>query len=911
MADNKFLLRKNPGEMEEVDAQTIITNYLSEEFPDDELLQEGKLSSTKGYVPPPVDENTIAKRNTTSQLLEIDADVSASYANYKMSKLVPGVSDDELDELLDEEFEFYLEGEEINPFSAAPPVTGLFLLPINDLKFDNGFDYHDLYIRRGPERIPDFLAQGVPPDEIVRKIFCVWFVDRGVARPIPNYKTLEVMLAARGLNYTSIGRPTIEEIKEFDMEFDGRFEGEATEDEFGNPLTPSSPIDEFVVRSMINKSYEWNERIRFRAGYEIGNPITTGRFFRDPGDYIKPVELRGKGDEIYPNRAARILDEIIVPRFQLDGRPTPEFLIQNKNILDAFELASNLVPSDPEDLYFDKAFVNTPLEEARGKLEGRLVIPRWPQPFDLDEVVNFTDNIQIDDIFFNIGYMLYGHIKQVVSLDTLKQIAEDLNVDYGSGYDSELEIDDPDGVLDEQQYEALRNQQGIINVLVERGGVTVLTGEASGLWPQFPKIAEADRLDIDEYLSYRQSIFLSGGESSIFENEVLADYEPRGSIKYYPENRYAALARQAALQLQVDQAKDTINELFPPLAARAQQFVDELNGLTGGFLDQVKRAFDTRSNSMNFLYDSYEDESSQRQWRLYKQKSSGKIKKKGAQDSFFKLFLREPQIRRDSFNRSRERAIFDDNIFHANTREGDSTADALISGYDTIQNETNLRLVDGDIKRAIEKADGGIAVKLEGDNRNGRPEGGGGARRDQQFADPYYWKATAAAFILRRYIDPNTYGNDNDMPTPPSIEFGDTNSTLIDLCTKAETGLDNLKVTIQEINQYISQRDQLLLNATTAEAILAIADEIQESKSILDSINEEVFTYLSDLESYISEKEQDYANRVFKMIQYVRKRVNDKNSKYWIEPSPSVAARFAQLNLDFGDTYKPENAYAV
>ena len=36
MADNKFLLRKNPGEMEEVDAQTIITTYLSEEFPDDE-----------------------------------------------------------------------------------------------------------------------------------------------------------------------------------------------------------------------------------------------------------------------------------------------------------------------------------------------------------------------------------------------------------------------------------------------------------------------------------------------------------------------------------------------------------------------------------------------------------------------------------------------------------------------------------------------------------------------------------------------------------------------------------------------------------------------------------------------------------------------------------------------------------
>ena len=174
--------------------------------------------------------------------------------------------------------------------------------------------------------------------------------------------------------------------------------------------------------------------------------------------------------------------------------------------------------ADPDDKYFDKAFIVNRLERLRAEYEGKLVLLQWPQPvFNLETVQNFTDNVLSDDLIFDLRFMIHGHLKQVISLRTLKEIARINNVDT-SNYDpinEELPIGNPGSdeyraaieALDEQQFTALSEQAGFINVMVENGGIEVLGDqrEETGnrpIWDDFGQIAQIDRLDFVEYNNY-------------------------------------------------------------------------------------------------------------------------------------------------------------------------------------------------------------------------------------------------------------------------------------------------------------------------------------------------------------------------------------------------------------------------
>jgi len=124
-------------------------------------------------------------------------------------------------------------------------------------------------------------------------VFCVFYIHNGLARPIPNYKTLEVMLVEKGLKYDVITEGTKDQIKEFDLILDGK---DSTDDydKYENP-TPGegdddeerTPLDEYMERAMADRSNEWDYFVRFRSGYRPMFP-----FKRDPGDYVKPESLR-------------------------------------------------------------------------------------------------------------------------------------------------------------------------------------------------------------------------------------------------------------------------------------------------------------------------------------------------------------------------------------------------------------------------------------------------------------------------------------------------------------------------------------------------------------------------------------------------------------------------------------------
>ena len=918
MASNRFTERPEARDefANEINTREVISSYLLKEFPNDRVLQEGKLSESE--VLPTLPVKGLAKRNPASSLLEIDADVSASYAQYNINKMVPGVDDEELDEILDDEFEFYLDADDTG--FRAPATTGLFLLSVEI--DDRPFDYHDTYITSGPENIPNLIANGLDDDDLLTSIFCVWFIERNIARPIPNYKTLEVMLTERGLTYSDITEASEDQMKEFDMRLDGRFKNYPDADVDGNSLPRPTIFDEFVSKSVLDRSRSWTPTIRFKSEYVPGESSTGEPFLRDPGDYIKPLELRSEAtyipelDKIVNARKARVIERT---RLEL----TNEFgTVSNENLINAFEQALDpLENADPDDKYFDQAFIVTRLERLRAEYEGKLILLRWPQPdFDLSAEENFTDNVLSDDLIFDLRFMIHGHLKQVLSLRTLKEIARINNVDT-SNYDpinEELPFGDEGSeefkaaveALDTEQFNALKERTGFINVMVAAGGIEVLgeqrvnTGTRP-IWDDFGQIAQVDRLDFDEYDLY-MTYYSNNLEP--FEIKELVPFEPAGSIVYYPSDRYDQLQEQAIAQGQFDQAKKAIEEMFPAVASRAAELAARLSGIQGGFSQQCQDAFGPDSDIHQILHNNRAPEG--RNFKMFKERKVGKKKEKGSQDSFFRLCEVEGRVFR-SMSKSAENHMFlaDGNInkaFFVNTNDKDNNnrGQNLLA---TIDSQTGLVLADDRMAKAMKKARLGATPKWKksddgsaGENkqRYARPERGG-SRVRQQMKDENYFRAGVAQYIMEFIIDPKRYQPDSD--SLPLDLINGKDADLYTLCNDADDFLIEIQQDIREISEFIASIDGRIVRATSVAELLDIERRLRDGKHLVEDFNDELFTYLESLQDYINNQRKAVIQNIVNSIQYVRKKVNDKNDKYYIEWAPAssaIAAAYVSVNTE-------------
>ena len=918
MADNRFTKRPDAKDefANEINTKEIISKYLLEEFPTDKVLQQGKLSESD--VLPTIPVKGLASRSTATSLLEIDADVSASYAQYNINKMVPGVDDEELDEILDDEFEFYLDPDDGG--FRAPATTGIFLISVEI--DDRPFDFHDTYITSGPENIPSFIANGMEDDDILTSVFCVWFIERDIARPIPNYKTLEVMLTERGLTYSDIAEANEDQMKEFDMRLDGRFKNYPDADVDGNPLPRPTLFDEFVAKSIIDRSRNWTPTIRFKAEYTPGESSTGETFLRDPGDYIKPSSLRSQATyipELGKMVNARKAREIERVRFELANDSAN---ISEAALLNAFDNAIDpLEGADPDDKYFDQVFIVTRFERLRAEYEGKLVLLRWPQPdFSLDIVENFSDNVLSDDLIFDLRFMIHGHLKQVLSLRTLKEIARINNVDT-SGYDpinEEIPLGDEESeefkaaleTLDLEQYNALKERTGFINSMVEAGGIEVLgeqrikTGNRP-IWDDFGQIAQIDRLDFDEYNLY---VTYYSNNLDPFGIKELTPFEPAGSVVYYPAKRYEQLQQQAIAQGQFDQAKKSIEEMFPPVASRAAELSARLSGIQGGFSQQCQDAFGPNSDIHQVLYNNRASEGVQ--WKLFKEKNSGKIKEKGSQKAFFKLCEVEGRVF-SSMSKSSENHIFlaDGNLnkaYFINTNNIDSNnrGQALIATKGT---QSGLELCDQSMINAMNAARTGTTPKYKmgddgsaGDNkqRYARPERGG-SRVRQQMKDRDYFKAGVAQYILEFVIDPKQYQSQAD--SLPDDLINDKDTDLYTLCIDADDFLIDIQRDINEIEDFIASIDERILQATTVQELLDIEQKLRDGKNLVEDFNDELFSYLESLQAYINNERKAIIQNIVNAIQYVRKKVNDKNDKYYITWAPAcsnIASAYVSVNTE-------------
>ena len=915
MAGNRFTERLDaqdefPNELNE---QEFMVSLLKEEFPNDPVLQQGKLSPDQVIAPLPV--QGLAKRNTGTNLLEVDADVSASYAEYNINKLVPSIDDEELDEVLDDEFEFYLDPDDGG--FRPPATTGLFLISVEI--DDRPFDFHDAYINSGPEQIPDLIARGIDDDALLTSIFCVWFIERDIARPIPNYKTLEVMLTERSLTYGAIIEADEEQMKLFDMRLDGRFKNFPDEDADGNELSQPTIFDEFISKSVLDRSRRWTPTTRFKSGYIPGESSTGEKFLRDPGDYLKPEELRSKAEYIpemekmVNARRARLIEQVRAENPGLENK---------RKLVNAFNKARDpLEGADPDDRYFDQAFITTRAERLRAEYEGKLVLLKWPAPdFSLDVVQNFSDNIESDDLIFDLRFMIHGHLKQVLSLRTLKEIAR-INGVETSGYDPANEAL-PIGVpgteeyqeaynsLDLEQRNALRERTGLINVMVEAGGIEVLGEQRADtgtrpVWDDFGQIAQIDRLDFDEYNVY---VTYDSNNLEPFAIPELVPYEPAGSVIYYPSDRYDELQQQAIAQGQFDQAVRAIQEMFPPVASRAAELSLRLSGIQGGFAQQCQDAFGPDSDIHQILYNRISNEGTQ--FILYKEKNNGKIKTKGSSNQFFRLMEKEGQITR-SMNKDSENHIWLPSgdlakAWHANTNtiDDNTRAQALLATIGA----SGLQLCDNQMKEAMRKAKTGTTPKWKifddgtaGDNkqRYARPERSR-SRVREQMKDGHYFRATVAQFILEFIIDPRQF-QPNHVSLPDDLINSNNGADFYTLCLEAEDFLVDIKADIQEISEFISTIDERILQATTVEEVLDIEVQLREGKIIVEEFNAELFSYLESLEDYINDERTALIKSIVKAIQYVRKKTNDKNDKYYIDWAPSnasIAAAYTSVDVD-------------
>jgi len=570
--DNRYLQRPTDKESQDVDKNEILLNILRSEFPDDYLIQRGQLEhdanlETAELVNAP---KPIAKATRSSDGIMRMSNSREEYVELTAVKAVPTVDDDELDEIIDEEYEYFLDPDV--PVAVIPVTGEFFMKPLSPL---NPEDFHDLYIRRGPATIGE--REG-PLSQIISDTFCVYYIQNSIARPIPNYKTLEVMLVERGLTYSNIKIATPEDVLQFDMELDGNFAGDITADELADP------VEEFRFRQMDDRTFQWSERIRFESGYVPG-----GVFKRDPGDYLKPPNMAGLSKD---ERAA--LEEIYINE-------------------------------DPEDRYYDRVFQGqTYKEKLREKFEGKMIIAEWPtaDDFNPDITSAFTLNTRFDDLSRNLRMMISGYWKQVTDLNTVSVYAyvNDLDISGKRIYSPENRE-----ILIDQFIE----EDGAINQLIAAGGVTVLQeivedAENIPVWNDFPHIAEFDALDKLEYEEYIDNF------ANPFDIEYLKPYEPAGSIKYYNQAKVLELQEQAQAQARLNEIKEALLELTTNIGPRIAEMNQLL--LLG---DDVDSAYVQRELGVDA--DIYQILDSVDKYVWLKKRNNGKIKLKSQKNLFIDL----------------------------------------------------------------------------------------------------------------------------------------------------------------------------------------------------------------------------------------------------------------------------------
>ena len=922
---NKFIDREDSNQTEPEDLHSLLINVMREEFPDDPLYANGKTrvsqTNTEKIEPPliSVDDINVTNRND-NQILDLNAE-QITHAKYAVNKMLPTIDDDDLDDILEDEWEYFLDEDVIS----APRTDGLFL--INKEVNLNPPDFHNEYIKRGPAVIDARMANGIEPDKVVKSTFCVFYIENSAALPIPNYKTLEVMLVERSKTYSDIKEATVEQTKEFDLELDGKF----TADNDGT----IDPVEEFRFRQVLDRSVSWNPRIRFASGYRPGQDENATQFLRDPGDYL------------------------IVPAKRINGFYDPK-------------------------VYQKQTY----REKLRAKYEGKLIALQWSIPYNNTIVTNGTPPVLSDDLVFLIRMMINGYWKQVISSNVLREYAIINNIDLsGIDFVSRAEFEtilNTSGTLEAGFLRGgLYGANGLINKLVENGGVSVfqddnildgdikeqtdkirafyeavfnyatgrvpipgdplfpsfnkivtdyqnaVAGEAkSPGWSDFSHIAEVDRLEPQEYEDYLNN-YNNGGAP--FDIDYLKPYEPAGSIAYYPKDQLLTLRQQAAAQAAIDSIKKDIMELLPALSARASELDQRFSAAPANYKNYINTSLGPAGDIYKIMFSRDKFQFKKKKWRKrYKQKKTD--------SSFMRLCERADRLFL-FMSQNAEDALFYDPPFRDFTRlvkKDDSILGELSQYLNTgdkhLLTANDLDGVPGGSSFAASAAIGagagavagvgiatglavgagigggiagaagvgiaigalpiaagvaavagiGIAVKsllLDLDLtprghpfRRGMPRGQAGNRQRDLLKKVSYMKLIIGTYIYLEFVRKEVA----DLTSQDGQAVD-----LFDKCIEIDTSFESTRLLVDQALIDIAAIDERIINSNTVGQFRQILTDLENIETAFDDIDLTLFEQGENIRVRIDDIVQYMIKQQYDCIEYARGKLNRQNSKYY------------------------------
>jgi len=441
-----------------------LLDIMRTEFPDDLLYQSGELTPQPlqdviVQVTQPKEYNP-AERNGRNILQMTPSRVE--HVNYLLTKSVPSVDDETLDDLLDEEWNYFTD----TPSLINIDDSNLFL--IHPLQSISPVDFHDAYLTRGP--------QFIGSTDSVDDIFCIYFVRNGVAYPIPNYKTLEVMLVERKLTYNNIVTASDLQIQQYDLNMDGITD---------IVNTRVSPDAEFEARALADRSNEWNYQVRYDSGYRPREP-----FKRDPGDYFNPI-LRTYFDTVFQGQTfkealrARFEGSMVILAWPDNDDPNNEFDIavtrndnaQANDLVNSVRIMTNGYWKQVTDGPVFRAYayikgVNiTGYQDPNGRYGKRGYINLLVNNGGITVLAaeNITDSLDGDDIAWNS----FPHIVEVDRLD-LVEYENYINLYSNNPFNNDyLRPYEPEGSLkyyDKTQLTALAqqaSQQELVDSIID------------------------------------------------------------------------------------------------------------------------------------------------------------------------------------------------------------------------------------------------------------------------------------------------------------------------------------------------------------------------------------------------------------------------------------------------------------
>lgn len=840
---NRFINAKNVKN-QDFNEQQALLNIMQQEFPNDPLYSRGQLTATKLTqtafpIVSPAEDIKYTMRDSFNRV-DVFLDTT-EYTEYKLDKAVPTVSDTIIDDLLDDEWEFFVNEGQLR----EPTVSGLFLIG-KEIQL-NPIDFHHAYITKGPENLADLISNSNNASDVISDIFCVYYINNDVAYPIPNYKTLEVMLVERGLTYSSIKEADNDQIRKFDMVFDGKFEGDQT------PNTAPDPVEEFNFRKLTDRTLDWNTKVRFDSGYRPKAP-----FKRDPGDYLKPIGYRGTG-------------------------------------------ASDLyITEDPNDRYFDLVFQGqTYKEKLREKYEGKMVIDKWPVPYNNDAVVQNVA-VSTDDLVLGVRLMINGYWKGIaIASEGGSRVFE--TYAQVNGY----------SLKDFQVGQGRYGERGYINLLLDQGGLTVLHVQEderpSAVWDDFAHIAEVDRLDPSEYLDYIDN-YSNNGQP--FDIDYLNPYEPKGSITYYNQVQLDKLQMQATEQAAFDNIKEQILEYWPKLATRTEEFKNRINGLQSSTYESYF------ARMLGDNCPAYRIINSDDYWRLVKRKRKDGLKVKEEEKNLLSL-IEKANIITLSINKDQENSIV------SSTRWGRVVA---IPGGEEESDSTGADVAEG-VGIGVVIGAGATAGAVAAGGAGLLALGGFGAvsgaivgvglgalipvgtavlaagllitggvlaakeLRELDNIDKYELPRRNDGSRFKKLMKAGEYIN---LMIASVMEEDITNDGIRDRLYYADSVIGELRDTIQEATELLLNLDNRLFNATEVDELRDIYTSIMEFYAFLTSINNDDLQYCINTKNEIDRLLRKELSRIYEGIetfrQIVYENVGNRNKFgiQWPESAKSI-----------------------